>query len=242
MNFPKQLQDLTARVMNGKDITTHVRINDILLGPLERPALRWLAAHTPARVTPDNLTSIGMLGSVIIFFGFWLTSLHPGFLWMASLGFLINWFGDSLDGTLARFRNIQRPRYGFFIDHSLDAVSVVLVFLGLGLSPYARIETAFLALVGYLLVSIHVYIRMNVDNTFKISYAGFGPTEARLLAILTNTILFFTGNKIYPLTLPNTAITFSLYDIVGIFIAAVLAVIYFVSTYQLAQSLIAAGE
>ena len=102
------------------DIKDHKRVNDILLGPLERPALQWLAAHLPAWATPDMMTVIGIIGALVITLGYGLSQFHPAFLWLATLGFIINWFGDSLDGTLARIRHIERPKYGFYIDHVTD--------------------------------------------------------------------------------------------------------------------------
>ncbi|MGA9398496.1 MAG: CDP-alcohol phosphatidyltransferase family protein, partial [Anaerolineaceae bacterium] len=138
-------------------IDNHKRINDILFGPLERPALAWLAAHMPEWVTPDLLTMIGLLSSLLIFVSYWLTQKSSAFLWLASFGFVLNWFGDSLDGTLARYRKIERPKYGFFVDHVIDAIDEVMVFFGLGLSPYVTFTIANLALVAYLLVSVQVY-------------------------------------------------------------------------------------
>jgi phosphatidylglycerophosphate synthase len=208
-----------------QDIKNHQRVNDILLGPLERPALQFFARHMPAWVTPDKLTTLGLMGSVLIFVSYLLTRWNPAFLWLASLGFFINWFGDSLDGTLARYRKIQRPIYGFFIDHSLDAVSETLVFIGLGLSPYVRLDLALLALVGYLLMSVLVYIRTCVDGVFKISYGKLGPTEVRMLAIIANTVLFFSSNPQW-----NTSVgTFGVYDL---FVIGVIVLLYgfFLST------------
>ena len=211
-----------------QDIKAHERVNDILLGPLERPALQYFARHMPAWVTPDKLTAFGMLGSVVIFTSYILTRYHPGFLWLASLGFVINWFGDSLDGTLARYRNIQRPIYGFFVDHSLDAMSEALIFISLGLSPYVRLDLALLALVGYLMMSVLVYIRTCVDGVFKISYGKLGPTEVRLIAILANTILFFSSNPQW-----NTAVgTFGVYDLVAIAIIVLLFSFFISTTWQ----------
>ena len=176
----------------------HTRINDIFLGPLERPALRWLAAHAPAWLTPNICTVIGVLGGVIIFLGYLLSNIHPGFFWLASFGFLVNWYGDSLDGTLARYRKIERPAYGFFIDHTTDAATQVLIFFGLGLSPYISFNMACLALVGYLLLSVLAYIRTYVSNEFKISYSKLGPTEIRALAVLLNAVMFFFGALQWP--------------------------------------------
>lgn len=177
-----------------KDIQGHKRINDILLGPLERPALRWLARKMPGWVTPDILTAVGFIGSLITLTGYGLSSIDPLFLWLASFGFVVNWFGDSLDGTLARYRHIERPVYGFYIDHTMDIVTEVLFFLGLGLSPYVRFDIACLALIGYLMISNLVYIQTCVIGEFRLSYAGLGPTEVRVLAIAANTLVFFAGN------------------------------------------------
>lgn len=177
-----------------KDIHEHKRINDILLGPLERPALRWLASHMPDWVTPDRLTAVGFIGSLITLAGYGLSARDPAFLWLASFGFVVNWFGDSLDGTLARHRHIERPVYGFYIDHSMDIVTEVLFFLGLGISPYVRFEIACLALIGYLMISNLVYIQTCVMGEFRLSYAGLGPTEVRVLAIAANTAVFLAGN------------------------------------------------
>lgn len=180
-------------------VEKHQRKNDILLGFLERPALKWLAAHMPPWVTPDTLTWIGIIASFMIFFSYVLTPISPAFLWVASLGFILNWFGDSLDGTLARYRHIERPRYGFLIDHFVDAISTLLIFIGLGLSPYVDFIVACFAVIGYLLLSIMVYLITYVTGIFKISNAKIGPTEIRVLAILANTMIFFIGNPVFNL-------------------------------------------
>jgi phosphatidylglycerophosphate synthase len=174
-------------------IAEHTRVNDILLGPLERPTLRWLAAHMPAWVTPDTCTVIGTLGALLTLVSYGLSNLSPGYLWLASLGFLINWFGDSLDGTLARYRQIERPRYGYYIDHTIDIVCQAMIFLGLGLTPYVSFNIACLALIGYLLLSALAFLRTHVAGEFKISYGKLGPTESRVIAVLLNIAMFFFG-------------------------------------------------
>jgi archaetidylinositol phosphate synthase len=215
------------------DMTSHKRVNDILLGPLERPALRWLAAHMPAWINPDILTGVGILGSVVVFFSYWLTTVDANFLWLASLGLVINWFGDSLDGTLARYRKIERPKYGFFVDHTVDAVSTLLVVFGLGLSPYVKFEIACLALISYLLMSVLVYIRTYVDGVFKISYGRFGPTEVRLIIIIANTVIYFVGNPVIRLWFG----AISIYDLIAGIVAALLAMIFVLSTIKQAREL-----
>lgn len=175
-------------------VENHKRENDILLGFLERPALKWLAAHMPAWVTPDVLTWLGILASILIFISYALTNVSQYFLILASLGFVLNWFGDSLDGTLARYRHIERPRYGFLIDHYVDAISAVLIFIGLGLSPYVDLTVASMGVIAYLLVSIMVYLITYVTGVFQITNAKIGPTEIRLLAIISNMGMLIFGN------------------------------------------------
>lgn len=208
-----------------QDIKKHKRVNDILLGPLERPTLKWLAAHTPSWINPDHLTIIGLIGSLLIFAGYALTRVDPAFLWLASLGFFINWYGDSLDGTLARYRRQERPIYGYFVDHVVDAVSEALVFIGMGLSIYIRFDLALLALVSYMLLSILVFIRTSVKGEFVISYGKIGPTEARVLAILANTLIFFVGNP--KISLIN--VTLSVYDWIIIFVIILIMAFFTIS-------------
>lgn len=215
------------------DIKKHKRINDILLGPIERPALQWFAAHMPDWVMPDHLTLLGTLGAILIFISYWLTNFDPAFLWLASVGFFINWFGDSLDGTLARYREIQRPKYGFFVDHIVDAFNEALIFLGFGLSPYIRFEIASLLFIGYLMMSVLVYVRTCVKGEFVISYAGLGPTEMRVLAIIANILLYFFGNPI----LTVAGVTFSVFDLVGFTIALALFAVFIISSYSQAREL-----
>lgn len=215
------------------DIKQHRRVNDILLGPLERPALRWLAAHLPTWITPDTCTWIGILGSVLIAVSYALSSWNRNFLWLASLGYVVNWFGDSLDGTLARFRHIERPIYGFFVDHTTDAISQLLIFLGLGLTPYVSFNVACLALIAYLLLSVLVYVRTCVVGKFQISYGKLGPTEIRVLAILLNTVMYFAGVR--ALSLPLGVLgnfLFTPYDLIVALVAALLFIFFMVTAVQ----------
>jgi phosphatidylglycerophosphate synthase len=213
------------------DKKSHERVNDILLGPLERPALNWLASHMPAWMTPDGLTIIGVIGAVIILVSYGLSNLEPAFLWVASFGFFINWFGDSLDGTLARYRKIERPKYGFFVDHTVDAFSQVLIFAGLGVSPYVSFSVASLALVGYLLMSILVYVNTFVSGVFRISYSKIGPTEMRILAVLVNALFFFVGIPL--LETPLGVIP--AYDLIVAIIALILIGAFVISTIKQAN-------
>jgi phosphatidylglycerophosphate synthase len=211
------------------EIKDHKRVNDILLGPLERPALQWFAAHLPGWATPDMMTVIGIIGALVITLGYGLSRFHPAFLWMATLGFIINWFGDSLDGTLARFRHIERPKYGFYIDHITDCVTEIIIILGLGLSHYISFSVASMCCIAYIAMSVLVYVRMNVMGEFKISYSKLGPTEVRVLAIMLTTAMFFGGVREIQLSLRPIAISVNPYDLV-VTVITLLLVFFFAQT------------
>lgn len=220
------------------EIETHKRVNDILLGPFERPALKWFARHMPVWINPDILTGLGVFGAFLILVSYALTNFDHNFLWLANLGFVINWFGDSMDGTLARHRLKQRPKYGFFVDHTVDSFNEVLIFLGIGLSPFMRFEIACLALVGYLLMSVLVYVRTCVTGEFRISYGKLGPTEVRAIAVVVNTLIFFLRNPVW-----DTAIgSMTIFDFVGAAVAALLFLIFINSTLRQAAQLTRLGE
>jgi len=209
------------------NVEKHERENKILLGFLERPGLNWLAAHMPEWVTPDTMTWLGILASVMIFISYSLTHISPHFLWLASLGFILNWMGDSLDGTLARYRNIERPRYGFLVDHWVDAISTVLIFMGLGLSPYVDLTVACLGIIAYLLLSIMVYLITYVTGVFNITNLRLGPTEIRVLAIVLNTAIFFIGNPTF--TLPYFGAT-SFYTLIVASLSLLMFIYFIVNT------------
>ena len=219
---------------NLKDIEDHHRVNRIMLGIFERPAIAWLVRHTPAWVTPDHLTFLGFLAAILIGVSYWLTNRNPAFLWLANLGFFLNWYGDSLDGNLARYRHLERPQYGFFIDHTVVRISEVFVFLGIGLSPYVDFELAALALIGYLCMANLVYITTSVEGEFKISYGSLGPTEARAIAMLANIFVFFVGN-------PDIRLPFfgqvQFYNLVVIFVICLLFFFFFFTTIIQAMKL-----
>ncbi|KOR37514.1 MULTISPECIES: CDP-alcohol phosphatidyltransferase family protein [Planktothricoides] len=210
------------------DIKSHQRINQTLLTPLEKPVLQILAAQMPRWVTPDVLTAVGILGAMVIFISYCLTNIDRNFLWLVDLGFAINWFGDSLDGTLARYRKIERPKYGFFLDHTVDAFNEFIIVMGLGLSPYVSFAIACLGLIGYLLLSVLVYVRTAVDGVFQISYGQLGPTEVRVIFILLNTIMYF---MVFPkITLPFGVL--SVYDVIFAILAAILILIFIGSSVK----------
>ncbi len=192
-----------------------VRLQTSALAAAEKRLLVRMAERLPARVNSDHLTALGAAGMILAGASYWFSSAHPVGLLLAVVCLGINWFGDSLDGTVARVRQIERPRYGFYIDHVIDAFSEVLIFLGIGLSPYVNFNIACVALVGYLMLSILVYITTYVNGVFRISYIRLGPTEMRVIAILANTVVFFLGNPM--LNLPFGPLSF--YNLVALLLA-----------------------
>jgi archaetidylinositol phosphate synthase len=171
----------------------YTRVHESAVGPWEKPLLRAMAARMPAFVMPDHLTILGLVGSAITGACYAATDWSPVFLIGASIGLFINWVGDSLDGTLARYRGTERPRYGFFIDHTSDIFSQMLIAFGLGLSAYMRFDIACMILIAYLTVSVFTYIRMQASKVLQVSYGGFGPTELRLIMLAGNVAAYLIG-------------------------------------------------
>jgi archaetidylinositol phosphate synthase len=160
-----------------------------ILTPLERIALRWLAERLPAWVHSDHLTVLGFAGMILTGLSYYLAQFNPLFL-LAGIVFLaVNWFGDSLDGTLARLRNRQRPRYGFYVDHIVDAFGIGFVLLGIGLSGYMSPSIAMGFLIAYFLMNIEIYLATYTLGIFKLSYGLMGPTELRVIVCIGNLIL-----------------------------------------------------
>jgi phosphatidylglycerophosphate synthase len=129
-------------------------------------------------------------GSIGVGVSYALTTYGPVWLLVAAVALVVNWFGDSLDGTLARVRKTERPKYGYYLDHVVDAFNTVIIGGGIGLSPYVSIELALLLVIMYLMLSINVYIETQVYGSFKMGYGVFGPTEVRILLILGNLALY----------------------------------------------------
>ena len=175
------------------------RLNDSVLGIWERPSLAWMADRLPAGVVPNHLTILGVLGAGITAAGFILSRWSLSWLWLASLGLVANWLGDSLDGTLARRRHIERPRFGFFVDHASDLFSQVIIFLAVGVSPCAHFAVACLGLIAFLMGFVYTLIGAQVRNTMRITYFGFGPTEIRALLLLGNLCILAFGVLHLPL-------------------------------------------
>ncbi len=204
------------------DMSNNKRINNTILSSLEKKTLRVLAMRTPGWFSPNVLTLIGFLGAVLVFFGYWLSSINENFLWLACFGWICNWYGDSLDGTIARYRKIEKPKYGFYIDHNIDAIGEVLIGIGFGLSPYIRFEIALFLVIAYLLLNIQIYTYAYATNIFLISYGKIGATEFRVVAIMMNFILYF-------IDFPQTRmlhLELSLFDFIALILISIMLITF----------------
>ncbi len=208
-----------------KGLVNHRRETVSVLSIIEKPLINWFVARLPKYITPDVLTIIGIIGAIITGLGYSMTYFHKDYIWLATFGLFVNWFGDSLDGSVARYRQIERPRYGFFIDHTLDSISMILVGVGVGLSPYARLDFVLFALVGYLLMSIFVYIKTMIIGVFSITYFGFGPTEARVFIAIGNTLVYFFGAGEIPLF----GEVYTILDLFALFFAVLMLFLFILS-------------
>jgi archaetidylinositol phosphate synthase len=190
-----------------KDAT---RILSSVLAPAERRVLRYLALRMPRRVNSDHLTALALVAMAGAGLSFWLSSVTPVGLWLVTVFLALNWFGDSLDGTLARVRQHQRPRYGYYVDHVVDAAGAMCLFGGLALSGYMHPLVAMGLLVAYLVMSVEIYLAAHVLGEFRITYFQMGPTELRILLAI---------GSLWLMVKPNVILfghTYRLFDVGGI--------------------------
>jgi archaetidylinositol phosphate synthase len=165
------------------------RNKKFVLAAPEARILDWIARRLPAAVKPDHLTALGVVASVGIAAAYVLSNGDRTWLWAASALLVVHWLGDSLDGTLARVRKAERPHYGFYLDHLVDAFATAAIGIGLGLSPYMLLAVGMAVVVAYLILSINTYLETHAFGTFTLGYGLLGPTEARLILIAMNALL-----------------------------------------------------
>ena len=210
------------------------RVIDTFTGPLERKILCKLANALPEKVLPDHLTVLAFVGTLISAAAYLLSAQSRCWLFLASFGFVLNWFGDSLDGTLARYRHMERPNYGYFIDHSVDGFTALCMFLGFGFSGISRLDVTLFAAIGYLLMMITVFLKSKVTGVFEMTTIKLGPTEMRLIAIIFSLVNFFIGIKQVELPLVGSQTYGTL--MIGV-IALILFLYYLVETVRVSVKL-----
>ena len=179
------------------------RLLTSVLAPAEKRTLIWIAARLPRWVTSDMLTVLALVAMAGVGLSYWLASVTPVGLALVPLFLAINWFGDSLDGTLARVRQQPRPRYGFYVDHVVDELGVAFLFGGLALSGYMSVPVAVALLIAYYMLCIEVFLATHCVGEFRMSYFKIGPTELRiLLSIGTIVAIFKPTVVVFGRTLP----------------------------------------
>ena len=176
--------------MQKPDFRTAERAQLSFLSVMEKRCLVWIAARLPLWVSSDLLTALSLVAMLGAGFSYWLARYNRAGLLLVILWLAVNWFGDSLDGTLARFRNQQRPRYGFYVDHIADTFGALFLLGGLALSGYMSLLAAAGLLLAYYLLSIEVFLATYTVGTFHMSFGGFGPTELRILLAIGNVALY----------------------------------------------------
>jgi phosphatidylglycerophosphate synthase len=166
------------------------RVHTAVTAGLEKRLLIWLARRTPAAIGPDHLTLLGFAAQLLAGAAYALAARDPRALWLVNVFLFLNWLGDSLDGTLARVRDEQRPRYGFYVDHMADTFGALALMGGLAASGYQHPWVAAGMLAGYYILSIESYLATHTIGRFHLSHGLFGPTEIRILLVIGNVALY----------------------------------------------------
>lgn len=177
--------------MENSEFKSAARVQLSLLAPWEKKTLIWLAHRMPRWVNSDHLTGLGLTALLLAGLSYWLARRNRYALLLVMVMLMVNWFGDSLDGTLARVRNKQRPRYGFYLDHVVDMFGSLFLVGGMALSGYMSPMIALGVLIAYSMLSIEVYLATYTIGTFHLSFWKFSPTELRIMIAIGNLVLFW---------------------------------------------------
>ena len=200
---------MSASATDRKSFRDAARVLSSVLSPLEKRVLLFLASRMPARINSDHLTGLALVAMLGAGFAFWAAGTWPACVVLVVVCLALNWFGDSLDGTLARVRKHERPRYGYYVDHMVDMFGMLFLFGGLALSGYMNPLLALGLVVAYLMMSIEVYLAAHVLGQFQITYLMMGPTELRIVLSI---------GALWLLVKPNVIIlghAFRLFDVGG---------------------------
>ena len=204
------------------------RVIDTLTGPIEMRILPKMAASLPGWVMPDHLTFLGIIAALLIAGGYLLTHFSPWWIVLVNGALILHWYADSLDGTLARVRKIERERYGYFVDHICDAVTTFLLCLGFGASPFMDLRVGMFLAIGYFMMNIYVHTATYAKGEFKISYGKLGPTEVRMVIFIVNIIIVFWNPVVYHIyEAPIRAL-----DLAGITAGIILLIIFTVCSIR----------
>ncbi len=179
----------SAAAKDQEAFTTARRVNQSLTAAMEKRALQWMAERAPKWISSDQLTLLGLSAQIAAGACYAWSRTNRYALLLVILCLALNWLGDSLDGTLARVRQQQRPRYGFYVDHMVDIFGATALMCGLGCSGFLHWQTAIAMLIAFLLLSSESYLATYTLSRFQLSQGIFGPTEIRILLIVGNLAL-----------------------------------------------------
>jgi archaetidylinositol phosphate synthase len=210
----------------------HTREHGSLLAAAEKRLLVWIASRLPSWINSDHLTAVGTIAMVGAGAAFVATPRWPSALATIPLFLAINWFGDSLDGTVARVRNHQRPRYGFYLDHVVDLLNSTLLFGGMACSGLLEPALALGLLVAYLLLCAESFLATHAVGIFRLSFGGFGPTELRIL-LSAGALVAMTRPVVSPFGFGPVR----LFDLGAAIAIAGMGVVFILSAYRNAREL-----
>lgn len=191
MEFCEQVNPGVLREMRRRPLPDTLRVQESWVAVAEKRALLWLAVRIPERIGPDHLTILGLAAQIGAGAFYALAAWNRNALLGVIACLALNWLGDSLDGTLARVRQRQRPRYGFYVDHMVDSFGALALMGGLALSGYMHPAIAIGLLIAFLMLSIQSYLATHALGEFRLSFWRFGPTELRILLAIGNLALLW---------------------------------------------------
>jgi len=226
------MTSITARSVAPSPPASHVREHGSVLAEAEKRLLIWLAHRLPARVNSDHLTALGALAMVGGGAAFAAAAVDRRWLALVPVMLALNWFGDSLDGTLARVRGHQRPRYGYYVDHVVDLVNATALFVGLAYSGLMQPILGLGLLLGYVLLAAEAFLATHAVGIFRISFSGVGPTELRILLATGALVAIDT-----PLASPFGLVTMPLFDLGGGIALVGMTIAFAVSAFRNGQAL-----
>ena len=219
------LDDWAVRYSRGKE---QQAINTAITGKAEEKAKEWICPRIPQWINPDHLTVLGYIGMIITGLGFVFGFINRWYILLIPFGLFVNWFGDSFDGSIARYRKKTRPKYGYYIDKIVDAVAVITLTLGVGFSGFFKIEIALLFASIYLALMSHVDLVTHVQGQNRNAFGLLGPTEVRIIGVLFSIYMFFS--KVHYFDIYGYIVT--QYDIALFVLSVVMAVILLVSIFK----------
>jgi len=187
----------------------HETINNGITAQVEEKLKVIICPKIPKWVSPDILTALGLVAITITATGYIMAGTHKLYLILVVAGLFLHWFGDSFDGSIARYRKRTRPKYGYYIDHIIDAIAVIIYGVGIGYSDFFRIDISLIFVCMYLALETHTLLVKSIENTFKYSFGLFGPTEIRIIGVIVAVYIYFSESSHF--TVFNS--TFTQYDI-----------------------------